>query len=100
MSELLSKFWSEMLVFFFGIVGAQGYNHWLNKRKNKADAQTVEIENDEKIARKWREYAEKIEQRLNANETAIQTLKQQHEECENNTILLQREINDLKKMMP
>ena len=99
MGDLLEKFWSEMLLFLFGIVGTQGYNSWLNKRKNKADAESVEIDNDEKTGHKWRAYAEKIESRLSINEAAIETLKLQHEECEKSKDSLHDEIRELKRMM-
>jgi hypothetical protein len=100
MGEILQKFWSELVVFAFAVVGTKGLDHVLNKRRGRAYVKALEIENDEKIAKKWREYAEKIESRLDTNEIAIQTLKRQHEECEKTTIVLQREIEELRKIIP
>lgn len=96
----LSNYLTELGSFLTGTVGTGLFMNYLNKRKNKADADSAEIDNDIKIADKWREIAEKFEQRLNANEIAIEHLKKQHEECEHNTVVLQREIDKLKSMMP
>lgn len=73
-----------------GGIGA-GINWLFNKRKNNADAKTVELSNDAQIIQKWMHWGEKMEREL----TEVQAeLRQQKIDCAKETQDMQRQIRE------
>ena len=90
-----------------GGIGA-GINWILNKRKNNADAKTVELSNDAQIINKWMQWGEKMEREVaelqaELRQQKIDCAKETHEmqkqisQHERRIIELERENSDLKR---
>ena len=90
-----------------GGIGA-GINWLLNKRKNNAEAKTVELSNEEKVLDKWIKWSEKMESELTEVKNELhqqkvdcdadtQHLQGQIVELEHRVLELERENNELKK---
>lgn len=90
-----------------GGIGA-GINWLFNKRKNNAEAKTVELSNEERIIDKWIKWSEKMESELTEVKNELhqqkvdcdadtQRLQAQIAELENRVLELERENHELKK---
>ena len=91
--DILTFVGDNIAVPIAGGIGA-GINWVFNKRKNNADAKTVELSNDAQIIAKWMQWGEKMEREVAELQAE---LRQQKIDCAKETQEMQKQISQHEK---